>query len=231
MFCRSMTLTQRDTSSITARPLLCKCWKCETCRDMLKAKVVAKACRGHPTTFLTLTSNPRQYPNPDDAANALKHAFTTLIRKLRRDHPHTDIQYLAVFEQTKQGMPHLHVLLRAPYVRQKTISNYMRDHIAAPIVDIRKVGSPNQVARYIGKYLSKDPHRFDGCQRYWHTRAWVIPDPDRDPPPSNDNPWHLWRWSLETCSVYLHRLGYEIEWHADNPDRPSFIAHEPPTPG
>lgn len=82
-------------------------------------------------------------------------------------------QYLAVFEKTKKGEPHLHVLLRSHFLPVGWISDLMGELIGAPIVFIEKVTNPIKAARYIAKYISKDPVLWPGSKRYWRSLHWA----------------------------------------------------------
>lgn len=225
MFCRSLTVSRCNGQTITAMPLICKCWQCELCREILQRKVIAKACAGQPDKFMTLTVNPRNHDNPTEAAHALKDAFQKLIRQLRREKPDADIQYLAVWERTKRGWPHLHVLMRSEYIPQKRIASFMEDAIGAPVVDIRGVGSVRQVARYVGKYLSKALEKFEGCQRHWNSRNWQE-KPERGAESSAEaREWTVWNACVDVVASHLRRIGYVVTWDSVNPERRSFVAH------
>ncbi len=97
------------------------------------------------------------------ASDALK----ILIKRARRKFTKSPIEYLAVFEETKKGEPHLHILMRAPFIPQRWLSETMDELINAPIVDIRKVGAAKNAARYVAKYVGKGPKPFAALKRYW----------------------------------------------------------------
>jgi len=104
---------------------------------------------------------------------------------LRRRYGHDSINYFAVVEETKQGEPHLHILLRSPYIPQAFISDCMRDLIGAPIVDIRRIRSARDVVTYVAKYITKAPKQFGTAKRYWSSRDYEIKERDdySGPPP------------------------------------------------
>lgn len=228
MQCSQTTLTRRDTHRITARPLLCKCWKCVRCAPMLKRKVIRRAIVGKPTTMLTITINPKAHPDPDEAARQLKTALVVLMRRLRRRYKGDDLQYMAVFEKTQAGHPHLHVLLRAPYIPQRYISHFMSERLDSPIIDIRATRNSRAVARYIGKYLGKDPTKFSGCQRYWCSRAWRTDHDEQREQKEERKFWHHLERRIDLVADNLTANGWIIQWDTHPDFRDSFIADPPP---
>lgn len=222
MLCGDLTLTTISDRSARGKVLRCKLWRCDNCRPMLTRRVIGRALDGRPTALLTLTTNPSYEPDPDRAAALLLQAWRSLVRALRRRHGKHAIQYMVVWERTRRDMPHIHVLLRAPYIPQQMISDYMASHIGAPIVDIRAVRSRRMVARYVAKYIAKDPQAFAGRQRYHTSRDWRLePDPWREAQRAIDRePWHLVRTHITLWAAYLRSIGYRIRWDGDD----SFVA-------
>lgn len=130
------------------------------------------AAEGNPTTFVTLTVNPQRGESQAERARDLSDALKVLIKRARRKWTKGKIEYLAVFEATKRGEPHLHVLMRAPYVPQKWLSRQMDELIEAPIVDIRHVHSKKHAATYVAKYVGKGPKSFGTLKRYWCSQGY-----------------------------------------------------------
>lgn len=93
-----------------------------------------------------------------------------LFKRIRRKWPSRDTQYFLVWELTKAGWPHAHLLLRAPYIPQKWLARNWQDLTGAPIVDIRAIRHADHVAHYVAKYLAKDPQVPAGMKRYRHSR-------------------------------------------------------------
>lgn len=175
MLCGEHTLAAFDDRAMYAKRLRCKRWKCEDCVPDLRRRVMRLAADGEPTTLLTLTTNPAREPDPARAADLLLSAFNRLVRRLRKTYGRNAIEYLAVWETTQRGMPHLHILMRSPYIDQKSISRFMEEQIEAPIVDIRAVHGRKQAAAYVAKYLGKDPKCFGGHHHYMFSRHWLDP--------------------------------------------------------
>lgn len=133
---------------------------------------MAQCASGAPTRFLTLTVNPRVGNSPSDRLRLLANAWRNAVKRLRRAQPHQDFEYLAIVEETKNGEPHLHILLRSPYIAQRTISRYMAELIESPIVDIRRIRGAKEVIRYVAKYITKAPKQFDRAKRYWKSQNY-----------------------------------------------------------
>jgi len=108
------------------------------------------------------------------------------------------LPFFAVFEATKKGQPHLHIVLRAPFMPQKWLSAQMLELLKSPILDVRAIDSTTRVAAYIAKYLGKDPHQFGTCKRYWHSTDWnITPEPE----------------APETSKQFLHSERWRGSWH------------------
>jgi len=143
-------------------------------------------------------------------------AVNQLFKRIRRAHPAATVEYFLVWERTKAGWPHAHLLLRAPFLKQGWLSMQWRDLTGAPIIDIRTLHDPEQIISYIAKYLSKDPQAPHGMKRYRCSRqffAQVLA------PPPTDNPsnivWTLVRKSPEEIAREFLNAGYPAQAHAD----------------
>lgn len=172
MHCRWNTAETWKGDEVHGRALLCKRWQCLLCGPLRAAQLREQAMSGNPTTFITLTSRYIEGGDPAEAARRLVHAWRMTLQRGMREKRFDRLQYIAVFEETKQGWPHLHVLLRAPYVPQTWLSKAMADYSDSPIVDIRAVQRRERAAAYVAKYVSKCTMRWEGCKRYWCTQAW-----------------------------------------------------------
>ena len=202
MYCTELAILGATTKNLHARALKCKRWTCEDCKETNKRRLIGIAIDGEPTTLLTLTTNPNREPDPELAAHGLMLAWQRLARKLKREYGKDSVSYLCIWERTQRGMPHLHILLRAPYIPQHSISAHMAEQIGAPIVDIRKVKSARMIANYVAKYVTKDPARFPGHNRFSRAHTW------KDTATAERNKWTppediLW----ETVHMSLGQLG------------------------
>jgi len=172
--CREWTLVKDLGDFRYAKPLPCRSWLCEHCYEMRRSQLMAQAASGNAVRFLTLTVNPAFGTDPDSRCLALAKAWRNTVKRLRRAYGAEAVEYLAVVEQTKNGEPHLHILLRSPYIPHATISAAMNDFIQSPIVDIRRIRNAREVIRYVAKYLTKAPHKFGTCKRYWSSKNWDL---------------------------------------------------------
>lgn len=172
MLCDEYSLVKRHAGGYYAMPLLCKRWTCELCRPKRKRRLVAQVLSGKPDTFITLTVNPAKGAGPTDRATQLARAWRVVVARAKRHYGYKEIPYFVVFEATKQGEPHLHILARCKWIDQKWLSRQMREIMGAPVCDVRRVRSKAQAAHYIAKYVGKAPGKFGTCKRYWQTRSY-----------------------------------------------------------
>lgn len=178
MKCASLSIIgEASNGSMCAFPLYCKRWSCPACAPRKKKHVRKVLTSGTPTTLLTLTSRFGSYPTVPAAFRALTVSINHLFKRIRRAYPTSNIEYALVWETTKRGWPHAHLLLRAPYIPHAFISRAWLDLTGSPVVDIRRVKSNGHVAAYVSKYLAKDPETPYGMKRWRTSRRY------RDMPP------------------------------------------------
>lgn len=170
--CGGWSLVKHGITGTKAITLWCRSWGCPDCLPHRVRALKQLAAAGHPTTFLTLTVNPARGQSPTDRARELSDAFKILVKRARRKFCKVKLEYLAVFEETRRGEPHLHILMRAPYIPQRWLSDTMAELIDAPIVDIRSVHGARHVAVYIAKYVGKGPKAFGTLKRYWTSQGY-----------------------------------------------------------
>lgn len=207
MYCGSYTLVKWTRDTFSAHTLRCKCWNCRHCQPMRAAWLVRDAAKGKPSVFLTLTCNPERGNSSNHRARMLVIAWRQVLRKLRRVKRYKRLQYFVVMEKTKAGEPHLHILLRSPFINQRWLSDQMRDLIGAPIVYIEKIKSKRKIANYVAKYVGKAPHQFDGCKRYWRSLDWM--HPTRNELKAQRDPETTFHLVTEPFSVYALRAASE----------------------
>lgn len=196
--CRDWSLVKYEAHQRHCRPLYCRSWSCEVCQPRRRAQLMAQAAGGNPNRFLTLTVNPAIGDSPSDRLRLLARAWRVAVQRLRRAFPGKTIDYLAIVEETKQGEPHLHLLLRAPFIPQGLISAIMGELIESPIVDIRAIKNVRHVIRYVAKYITKAPAQFGTAKRYWCSRTW-----EAAPPAKTDEKDPLAaKWEVEQRSIH-----------------------------
>ena len=174
MLCGEEIKVNGQAWSGAAISLRCKCWHCQYCAEINKVSVIGRAKAGRPDTFITLTVNPRWGGSPDERARALVESWRKIRRKVEEQLGKERIPFMAVFEATKKGEPHLHILCRLKWLDQKWLSGQMKEMMDAPIVDIRRIKDRDQASRYVAKYVGKACHKFEGTKRYWTSRDFQL---------------------------------------------------------
>lgn len=179
MLCSERILVNQAPTEGHATILRCKRWSCELCNPFNHRRIKRAAREGKPSAFLTLTVNPARHETPDEAARSLKRAWVNLRRAMDRELAIKAPPFIAVFEATKNGWPHLHILMRCKFISQEWISQTMGRLNGAPIVWIEFVRDLKKVAAYVAKYISKAPEAFKGCKRWWRSHDYEIEPEDK----------------------------------------------------
>lgn len=212
MLCSEASMVNTGLDGIQAVSLRCRSWGCPLCNAARKSQLVALAKSGDPNTFITLTVTPRFGSSPYDRARRLADAWREIIRLAKARYGYRTIPYLCVFEATKKGEPHLHILCRVKWIGQKWLSDQMKRLMMAPRVDIRRVHNKKKLAFYISKYIGKDPHRFQSCKRYWTTRNYELTKFEPTKPDGRwDQCWKLVRTPLAALAEEWRQQGREVE--------------------
>lgn len=176
MLCAQYLLQSHTQSGDAIRPLPCRRWTCEYCQPKRHRQLIAIALSGQPNKMLTLTVNPAVGETPTERRRLLHNAWRTLHKRMCRRTKTKAIPYIAFVERTKQGEPHLHILMRCKYIPFKWYRANMRKLIRAPHVHIKKVSSQARAAFYVTKYCTKEPAQFGTQKRYWLSRNYQIDD-------------------------------------------------------
>jgi hypothetical protein len=147
--------------------------------------LIAAAAEDHGLNrFLTLTVDPRKCAKVEDPVAYIRGVWRKFRVYLARKHGKS-VEFIAVLEAHKSGMPHLHVLLDR-YIKQSWISAAWDALGGGRIADIRYVADLEKIGWYLGKYLSKDMllgHR-PGVRRYTTSRGVKLN------PKLEDTGWH-----------------------------------------
>ena len=216
ILCSELTLVNPGDGETRYISLRCRAWTCEHCQPIRQRQLIALAQSGNPTTFITLTCKVSESGCPASRARALVHAWRAVVKRAKKKYGYERIPFLAVFEATKRGEPHLHILARVPWIDQRWLSAQMDELLSSPIVDIRRVRSARQVAGYVAKYVGKAPHRFDTCKRYWSTRDWDQSDYERDDQGGRwSDLWYVTHKSIWVIEMAAQRAGGEAVWEGD----------------
>lgn len=210
MLCTDLTLVNVQPDQIMVMPLRCRCWSCDHCQPMRKAQLVAQALNGQPNTFITLTSNPKVGKSPEDRARLLVTAWRKIRRDARKKYGYKSLPFMAVFEATKKGEPHLHILAYVKWLDQAWLSSRMKKYADAPIVDVRRIEHQGRMAMYVSKYVGKEPHHFKGTKRYWTSLDWVVPELDRHDEQPRYSLWHIHERTVDVMVDRCKMTGWTI---------------------
>lgn len=115
-------------------------------------------------------------PDGDEYQDLRDIAITSKTRAKRIKKLH----YMAFAEETENGEPHLHILLRTVFIPQKWISQQMKQIMQSPIVWIEKIKGPKAAIAYVTKYVTKAPAKFGKSRRYWVSRWYQLIKRERD---------------------------------------------------
>lgn len=158
-------------------------------------------------------------------------------QRLTRDGLAEKIPFVAVFEETKAGWPHLHILCRAPYIPQNYLSGLAAKYLRSPVVDIRKVYNRRHASRYVAKYIAKGPAKFNACKRYWRSQDYC--ESAAADKPIHDSNQPAWRerehidylqWTLQKCDWHHRKTeGDTVILEPGSEARWLWAEHDPPT--
>lgn len=96
------------------------------------------------------------------------------------------LHYMAFAEETENGEPHLHILLRTVYIPQAWIAQQMQQIMKSPIVWIERIKGAKSAIAYVTKYVTKAPAKFGKSRRYWVSRAFQLIRKERTKQPLYD---------------------------------------------
>jgi len=192
MFCQEWSLVKHSFPAIKVIPLRCKCWHCDECRPGRVLRLIYEAKKGLPTIFITLTS--RRVPGGDPAAAAreLVWAWRIIRREYIEEHGPHSLPFLAVFEETKKGWPHLHIVARCRWLSQRDLADRMEELTGSRVCWVESLTSLRKIANYVTKYIGKNPYRFGGTKRYWRSLDYLKPEDDPECLADDDPPiWEV----------------------------------------
>lgn len=223
------SIVKQQGAVVSVIKLSCRSWGCPDCAKLRRAQLVREAKEGKPERFLTLTVNPHWFSSPEERARKLVAAWRLIRRRFLKLRKGNKCEFMAIFELTKLGEPHLHIMQRGSYMSQKWLSAQMEELMGAPIVDIRAVRGRGKVAEYVSKYISKRNIKIGTLKRYWRSlrylaisraelrrrrnkgaRFWIT-----------DFHWKRYlSWIVERYGDDLFNVGkrgFEFEWWPDQP--------------
>jgi len=229
LYCGEGSLVNYGVDRVRAITLFCRSWGCETCAPHRKRQVINEAAAGLPTTLITFTTRRGAPEDADAEAIRQGKAFAAFILWLRRSHPKHEIEYFAVREATRRGWPHIHAVLRMPYVHWKKLRRQWLKLSGSPGLDVRAIHNPARCSRYVAKYIGKSTHQFGTAKRYWKSKGWLLAS---DGPPPRSRLWEAKWWVVSVTVPDLHERYWLRRWDCFKHGRVHYFeAHAPPGGG
>lgn len=210
MICSNSLLVKPQGHVATLAGLRCKRWSCPECARLNRDRVMKLAAAGKPNLFMTLTCDPKRYASPSEAAQDMRRGLVALRRRIERRWKVKNIPFIVVFERHKSGWPHMHLLLRAPYMHWKVLRGMWDDIIGAYEVDVRQIKKKSSVLYYVTKYIGKQLEKFEGCKRYWRSQNYCgarIKEPKH---PDYEKRPYVTMGSVKAALIHLGRNGWIV---------------------
>lgn len=187
-----------DRSHVILIPLRCKSWDCPTCGPRKRRDYIALLKSGEPDRELTLTAPAEPGTDPREIARRMKKAFTKLVARIRKTFGL--FEYALVWELTKKGTPHAHILFRGTYISKRWISSQWVALGFGPVVFIQSVKSHGLHAAHACKYLAKATGQtameLAPLRLVQKSSGYIL---KKDPPKTTDR-FPGYRWAMEPSS-------------------------------
>lgn len=206
-------LVKRVDDEIIVIPARCKCWHCEDCRPARVARLKYEARLGKPNLFVTLTWRVRAGVTPSQAAVLLAWAWRVVRAEYLRAHGPRSLDFLAVFEDTEAGWPHIHIVARCRWLDHAWLKKRMGKLIGSPVVWVTRIKGRRMIANYVAKYIGKNPHRFAGTKRYWRSLRYLKPRGTADAQDERQGAsWEKIACNWRDQAGYFERAGFLVEY-------------------
>ena len=217
------------TETITVIPLGCRQWACPDCGRRKMNVWRLRTRHSDPNRFITLTCAPRRGDTPQTALDRMKKGWPGLIRSIRNKCG--TFEYVAIWELTEAGWPHLHILQRGDFVPQKWLSGVCRHYGWGRVADIRRITNGPHAAHYVTKYLTKSIEGGHGYaifrRRIWCSRHYF----DGATPPPEEKETDAVKYHCVRSSVVfiLDRIILENGWTISHTGRSrSYVCNPDP---
>jgi len=102
---------------------------------------------------------------------SIQKSFAAFLQRLRRRGWCSG--YVKVKEFTRRGLPHVHVIMRGPYIPHSWLSQVWSEIHLSPVVDVRAIKGHHGMGSYLAKYLGKDPRARYSWSQDWVWKAFV----------------------------------------------------------
>lgn len=211
MYCGSASIVKHDGNVHTARTLKCRSWGCPDCKPARTKRLIAEANAGSPCTFLTLTTRWKEGKHPIEEARKLVRAWRLVRLRWMRLQGLKKLPFILVVEKHKNGMPHLHILLRAPFIKWEILSGWMEELHDSPRIKIEAIRTRRGAAHYCSKYCSKDLQQFGKQKRYFQSRDYDLRTKHPGQKPTDPSIYYA-RWDRPVWMIrdFWHELGWTI---------------------
>lgn len=209
--CPTGTIMASAAGTYQLFPARCKKWSCDPCGKKKARALAARIARARAYSFLTLTYRADPAISPQLALDRLNDAWRKLWKRWKREYGAACKGYVKIVELQKNGTPHLHLALRAPFIPQARISAAWNELTGSPIVDIRVVKTQSGISRYLSKYLTKARERV-ASRRRWSQSKQFLPHEEKRQQEPDDAPvtYSYHRPDLDTLHDNLLHDGYVL---------------------
>lgn len=224
-YCRSQSAVKYHDEKAVAVSLACRSWLCPDCAPDRKKRLIAEAIGGDPNTFLTLTIKPAPGETPPEAAKRLSQSWRLLRLRIIRRYKFARLPFLAVMEPHLSGFPHLHILMRSPFIPWRWLAKQMQEISGSPRLKIERLDRAHKAATYCAKYCGKCATKIGTAKRYWQSQDYDL-RPEADPRKLDpggsawnclpnrlgelERMWRSYGWTITRPS--LHRI--EASWES-----------------
>lgn len=211
--CRNFGLVQHNEDRLDLLEPHCRLWSCPDCGPQKKRDFERMIFFGQPNKMLTLTLWRPKDGDPLEAADRLYKAWPELWKRIKRRYPSAELAYGWAVEDTQEGWPHMHVALRAPFIPQTWLSRVWKELTGdSYVVDIRDKSSED-CARYLSKYLAKNPTKFGNHKRFHASRNFAPGWNKRDKRPKvfGEGRWVKLREPPKDYKIRMVQQGYYPE--------------------
>lgn len=212
-WCATNTL---EDGTHVAVPISCRSWDCVDCAKKNKRRLLRRLHYAKPNLFATLTTSERTATTPEEAFARANAALPILFKRWRRARPGVRLDYFLVWERTKRGWPHIHLLLVGAAVPKRWLSRQWLELTGCYIVDLQPLGSIAHAAGYLTKYLTKDPQVPAGFRRWRRTAGFF--NTAAEPPPfrlPTTGQWKIQPGSVRSQALIWFNDGLAINFERD----------------
>ncbi len=219
-----------ETLIYKAIPTWCHKWACPRCRLRKQWALQEKAEAGNPDRHIVLTVEAGSRLPLDVQVSVFHNNVRRLFRLIRR--VWGPFEYMAQWELTKKGTPHLHILQRGCFIDYKWLSKAWFEISGSKIVWISKVRSARGAARELTKYATKTAadtqDALRGKRISTMSRGWLPDDFHKEDPSHLPDPYAaFFEVSLKELSLAMEIIGASptqpigkspmVSWHLPRP--------------